>query len=199
MSHSRDLDFLFEVGALRFKDRVWVQFHRPNVANVAEHTLRVAWIAQLLAAREGADVGKVLQMAMVHDVGKSRAGDAHWLNRAYIKRDESKAIADTTANTSVGPVSNELWKEFKAGGTIEAKIVKDADNLDVDLEFRERRDDWNFARREDHVRRNVFEHKLYTDSAKELWQEIQSSDPHRWYVEVYDELAKSGAVGATEN
>jgi putative hydrolase of HD superfamily len=195
----RDLDFLYEMGTLRFIDRVWRQFHSPNVANVAEHTLRVCWTAEVLAAREGADRGRVVRMAMVHDLGKTRAGDAHWLNRAYLKRDETKAIADSTAGTSVEDDAKALWKEFKAGETLEAKIVKDADNLDVDLEFRERREDWHFARTEDDIRKKVFEDKLFTASAKQLWEEIQASDPHRWYVDVYHTPEQLGEVGAAQN
>jgi putative hydrolase of HD superfamily len=198
MSQSRDLELMYEISAMRFIDRSWVQYHRPNVANVAEHTFRVAWIAQILALREGADVGKVLRMALIHDVGKSRAGDAHWMNRSYVKRDEGRAIADTTAGTCAGDDSPSLWDEFKHGKTLEAQIVRDADNLDVDLEFRERREDWHFATTEDDLRRQVFEHKLLTDSAKDIWQEIQDSDPHRWYVDIYHTPEQLGEVGAAE-
>lgn len=198
MSNQRDLDFLYEVGCLRYMDRVWVQFHRPNVANVAEHTLRVAWIAEVLALREGAEAGKAVRMALAHDLGKSRAGDGHWMNRAYMKRDETKAIAATAAGSSVEADANALWAEFKAAKTLEAQIVKDADNLDVDLEMRERRGEWHFATASDKLRRQVFEQKLYTRSAKELWQEIQDSDPHRWYVDEFNRLGDR-EVGAAAN
>ena len=198
MANERDLDFLYEVGCLRHMDRVWVQFQRPNVANVAEHILRVAWIAQVLAMREGADAGKAVRMAMVHDLGKSRAGDGHWINREYMKRDETKSVAATATNTSVEADTNELWTEFEEAKTLEARIVKDADNLDTDLELRERRDEWHFGQDMVKVRRKVFDHKLYTRSAKELWQEIQDSDPHRWYVDEYNRLADR-ELGAAEN
>lgn len=198
MANDRDLDFLYEVGCLRNMDRVWVQFHRPNVANVAEHIMRVAWIAQVLAAREGADAGKVVRMALVHDLGKSRAGDGHWMNRPYMKRDETKAIAATAAGTSVEADANELWAEFKAAKTLEAQIVKDADNLDVDLEMHERRGEWHFATASEKLRKHVFEQKLFTQSAKDLWQEIQDSDPHRWYVDEFNRLSDR-EVGAAEN
>jgi putative hydrolase of HD superfamily len=198
MGNVRDLDFLYEVGCLRHIDRVWVQFHRPNVANVAEHTMRVAWIAQVLAALEGADIGRVVRMALVHDLGKSRAGDGHWMNRPYMKRDETQAIAATGTGTSLEAGSNELWAEFKAAKTLEGRIVKDADNLDVDLELRELRSEWYFATASGKLRRQVFEQKLFTQSAKELWQEIQDSDPHRWYVDEFNRLGDR-EVGAAES
>jgi 5'-deoxynucleotidase YfbR-like HD superfamily hydrolase len=199
MNNERDLELLYELGTLRYMNRVWKQFGGPNVANVAEHTLRVAWIAQILAVRERADVGKVLRMALMHDLGKTRAGDAHWLNRAYVKRDEGNAIAASTTDTAVADDAPVLWDEFKAGKTLEAKIVKDADNLDVDLEFRERREDWPFARTNDDIRQAVYTKKLRTNTAKQLWQDIQTSDPSHWYVEVFHTPEAIGELGAAEN
>ena len=66
--HPRDIDLLFEVGSLRHVDRTWRQFGGVPYANVAEHTLRVAFVAWSLAALEGADPGRVVQMAMIHDL-----------------------------------------------------------------------------------------------------------------------------------
>jgi putative hydrolase of HD superfamily len=198
MSDTRDLDLLYEISAMRFIDRSWIQFHRPNVANVAEHTFRVAWIAQILAKREKADMGRVLAMALTHDVGKSRAGDAHWMRRSYVHRDEARAVADTTFETSVESEAADLYAEFKQAQTLEAKIVRDADNLDVDIEFRERRDDWHFASTEDDLRVEVYEHKLHTAAAKALWKQIQTSDPHHWYVKIYHTPEQLGGVGAAE-
>jgi putative hydrolase of HD superfamily len=194
----RDLDFLYEVGCLRHMDRVWVQFQRPNVANVAEHTMRVAWIAEVLAHREGADVGRVVRMALVHDLGKSRAGDGHWINREYMKRDETKAIAATVRATVMEAATNELWTEFKTARSLEARIVKDADNLDTDIELHERQDEWRFGKEMGSVRRRVFEQKLFTESAKQLWQQVQESDPHRWYASEFNRLGGE-EVGAAEN
>lgn len=199
MSNKRDVDFLYEVGTLRYLDRAWVQFGGANAANVAEHTVRVLWIAQILALREGADIGKVLRMALVHDLGKARAGDGHWLNRAHMKRDEGKAIAATTHETGMAEDAATLWVEFKAGKTLEAQIVKDADNLDADVEFRERREDWPFARANDDVRRKVYETKLHTAAAREMWEAIQDSDPQRWYMEVFHTPEEIGELGAAES
>jgi putative hydrolase of HD superfamily len=199
MSDARDVELLYELGTLRFMDRAWVQFGGPNVANVAEHAFRVAWIAQILAIREGADVGRVLQMALVHDLGKTRAGDAHWLNRSYVKRDEGKAIAAATGATTMADSGPPLWAEFKAGETLEAQIVKDADNLDVDLEFCERREDWPFARTNGDIRQAVYERKLQTKTAKQLWRAVQGSDPAHWYVEVFHTPEAIGKLGAAES
>ena len=44
------------------------------------HTLRVAWIATIIAKNESnADLAKVVKMALVHDIAESRTGDTHYL------------------------------------------------------------------------------------------------------------------------
>jgi len=49
--------------------RSWNQFFDKDLANVTEHTYRVIWIALTLAKREGVeDTGKILKMALVHDL-----------------------------------------------------------------------------------------------------------------------------------
>ncbi len=181
----RDLELLFELGAMRFIDRQWVQFYGPNVQNLAEHTLRVVWIAMIIAIRERQDVAKVVKLALIHDIGESRTGDANWFNKHYLVRDETKAVVDMLHDTTLETDGLLLWRELEARESIESKIVKDADNLDVDLEFREQHEHWKFARSMDRLRRNMYEHDLYTATAKRLWLEMQSSDPHKWYQDVY--------------
>lgn len=179
---SDDIDFLLEMGCLRFIDRTWRQFLGTPFANVAEHTLRVAWIALVLAAAtdEHVDTAKLLKMAILHDVAESRTGDVNYLQRQYVRREEDLAIRDVFLNTSLEREMLELWNEYTNKSSIEARIVKDADALDVDFELREQaaagvRLDFSAVR--SHVRASV----LHTDAAAELWDRIQVSDPHAWH------------------
>ena len=50
--NKKDADFLFEIGTLRFIQRTWKQFINPDFANLAEHTLRMTWIAIVIAKNE---------------------------------------------------------------------------------------------------------------------------------------------------
>jgi len=69
----RDVEFLFEIGALRLIPRQWQRFHLPFVQNLTEHHYRVVWLALLIANREGkGNVEKIMKMALVHDVAESR-------------------------------------------------------------------------------------------------------------------------------
>ncbi len=154
-----------------------------DFANVSEHTLRVAWIAIILAEREGVkDIGKLLKMALVHDIAESRTGDVNYLSRQYTERKESNAIGDILKNTAIEKEFIELWKECDKKETLEAKIIKDADNLDVDFELKEQFSKGNtIGSTFKEIREHVGNSKLYTESAKKLWKELLDSDPHEWH------------------
>lgn len=183
MSQKRDLELIYELGCLRFIQRSWKQFFGPDIQNLAEHHFRVAWIAMLLVKMEGrGDIGKILQMALVHDLPESRTGDAHFISQIYTKRNEDQAINDITKDTSFGRDLVNLWREYEKHESIESQIVKDADNLDVDFEIQEQemkgQNQFSVWKNE---RKNLLKDKLYTKSAKKLWKAITKSTPYEWH------------------
>ncbi len=180
----RDIELLFEIGCLRYMPRLWKRFFNPNVANNSEHTLRVIWISFLLSEYENVkNKDKILKMALVHDLSESRTGDADYLSRQYIERKETEAISDIFKNTSFEKELPLLWNEYENKTSIEAKIVKDADNLDVELELIEQKS-------RGHIigsiwtqqRRKLVYSKLYTKSAKKLWNKINKSKINDWHL-----------------
>lgn len=193
----RDLELLYEVGALRYMPRQWQRFHMPGVANNAEHMFRVVWIALTLAKRvtEDVDTEKIVKMAIAHDIAESRTGDVDYLSRQYVDRHEAKALEDMFEDTSVGDDFVELLQEYETRTSLEAKIVKDADNLDVDMELREQsatgvklagEDSWT------NMRKHVGETKLYTDAAREMHKAIWLSNPHDWHMKSKGNRMNSG-------
>ena len=180
---NRDLELLYELGSLRFIQRTWRHFYNPDFKNLAEHHLSVAWISLMLAKQEGVtNTDKILKLAILHDVAESRTGDVNYIQRQYVERNEDLGIADIFDSTSLRDEFTALWKEYKEMKTIEAQIVKDADMLDVDLELKEQEAKGNNLRKEWVKSRNfVFKHKLYTKTAKKIWKQIQTSNPHDWH------------------
>jgi putative hydrolase of HD superfamily len=137
---------------------------------------------------------KIMKMALVHDVSESRTGDLHHIGKNYTTRDEQKGIRDILKNTSLEKDMLIAWEEYEEKKSIEAKIVKDADTLDVDMELREQ-----VAMGREHLKvwgpvRKVFKDKLFTESAKKLWGEILASDPTKWHVD-----ARKGFIGSEIN
>lgn len=180
----RDLEFLYEIGTLRYLQRKWRQFLNADFQNIAEHKFRVVWVAMVIAMHEGVrDINKVIKMALVHDIAESRTGDADYVARQYNVRDEEVAIKDMLRDTTLEKEFIELWKEYEAKKTKEAQIVKDADNIDVDLELKEQEvKGYKLHPKWLEMRKMVAEDKLYTKTAKKLWKEIQRSNPHDWHV-----------------
>ncbi len=179
-----NINFLFEMGSVRFIDRMWKRFLHGDFANLADHHFRMFWIAMIIAANEkDVDTGKLAKMVMVHDIAESRAGDVDYLARQYVERNEELAIHDMLGGTDIEKDFLELWEEYEARETLESKIAKDADNLDVDFELAEQASNGNKLQglwRDN--RKFVGSEKLYTDTAKEIFKQLENADPHEWHL-----------------
>lgn len=180
--NKRDIEFLYEIGCLRLIPRMWQHVTGLNLANLAEHTLRVIWIAATIAKYEKVNLDKVIKMALVHDVGESRTGDAHYVAKMYTERNEEKAIGDIFEGAGLAEEFVNLWKEYEKRDSLESKIVKDADNLDIEFELQEQaakgsrlKDEWQEERKE------FVYPALYTETGKRIWEEVSSSNPNDWY------------------
>ncbi|TKJ16941.1 hypothetical protein CEE44_00185 [Candidatus Woesearchaeota archaeon B3_Woes] len=181
MDIKKDVNFLYEIGTLRFVKRTWSQFLTPEFSNVTEHTFRAMWISLVLAKHEKADSSKVLKIALIHDIPETRVGDVNYLSKMFTNRDEKKAINEATKDTSIEEYK-ELIDEFEKQETIESKIVKDADNLDVDLELAEQYSKGNSLMKDWKDIRLKVRDKLFTETAKKMFDMIQESNPHEWHL-----------------
>jgi putative hydrolase of HD superfamily len=187
----RDIEFLYEVGTLRNVQRHWRQTLGVDCANDLEHTMRVVWLALIIARKEGVkDEEKVMKMALVHDLPETRTGDPHYVNKAYVETDADGAAKDMFAGTSLGDFYDTVLAEYMRRRSKVSKIVKDADNLDIDLELKELEErgsklpkKWREFRR---VMRNK---KLYTKSAKKLWDTLDKVDVSAWHLKFKNRLA----------
>ena len=182
-SSSRNIDFLFEMGNIRHLPRMWSRFGGIPFANLAEHHFHVFWIAMVIAAHEkNVDTGKIAKLVMVHDIAESRSGDVDYLARQYVERNEELSIKDMLVDTAVEAEFLALWKEYEIRKSLESQIVKDADNLNVDFELIEQaangidlKDRWSH-------RAKIADSKLYTATAKAIYQQLQGANPHAWHM-----------------
>lgn len=185
MSLSRDIDLIYELGTLRFMDRMWKRFLNADFANNAEHQFRVAWIALIIAKYEKVEnTEKILKMALAHDIAETRTGDVDYISRQYVMRNEKLGLADLLGGTILEDEFLTLLHEYEARESIEAKIVKDADNLDVDFELREQTATGHgeLARTKKKMREQVHATRLFTDTARKMAAAIAKSDPHSWHI-----------------
>ena len=67
----------------------------------------------------------------------------------------------------------------------EAKLVKDADQLDIDLELKELEEKGHkIPEKWSDARDKMTEETLHTKSAKRLYRKIKKSDPSSWYNQI---------------
>lgn len=180
----RDIEFLYEIGTLKNTERSWQQFMGSGCASVPEHTFRVIFLALLIARGEKfKDEEKILKMALVHDLAETRTGDTNYLTAVYTKREDKRAVNDTFLDTSFADLNSNILEEYESRKTLAAKIVKDADNLDVDIELQEMKERGSLlAKKFDATRKIIRNKRLYTKTAKKIWDEVREADPASWHL-----------------
>lgn len=136
---TRLLDMLLTAQRLKTTPRTgWHQRGVPRPESVADHSHGVALIALALLGHceEPLDHARVLSMAIAHDLAESVTGDLS-LGASRLLPAGAKAAAEEAALDELLeglPVRADwqaLWQEFEEQETAEAKLVRDADRLDL--------------------------------------------------------------------
>jgi putative hydrolase of HD superfamily len=166
-------DFAFEVGRLRFMKRYMAFYH--STPSVTEHTFRVAMLAWLIAEHEGANVGEVLKMALAHDVAEVRTYDHDAVSSQYNDVHEHQAIEDIFGK--VLPSAQQACDQYEKRLSLESKIVKDADRLDVLIVIKEFKFEGKGYLSELDEVCEINQQLLFTATAKEMFEEILQAEP----------------------
>jgi putative hydrolase of HD superfamily len=126
----------------------WLLRGVRDVESVASHSFGVAVIAMLLADRACArgvevNVERLLRMALLHDLTESHTGDLPSTIKQYFEKAAIKAADERIARemfAELGDLSGsylELWFDYEHRASIESRLVKAADKLDLLLQSRE--------------------------------------------------------------
>lgn len=107
--------------------------------SVAEHSFAAALLAYWLAQAEfpELDAQKVLSMALMHDLGEVYAGDlipGDQVDPQAKYSLEHQGIKNIFANLPQGAAYIELWDEFEAASSPEARFVRQIDRLEMALQ-----------------------------------------------------------------
>ena len=177
----RIVEFLFEVGMLKRTPRTGYQFLGSGGESVADHSFRTAVIGYVLASMEpDADRSRVILMCLFHDFPEARIGDHNYVNKKYVTVDEEKAIGDQVKGLHFGTEIKELTNEFNVLDTLEAKLSKDADQLDLILELKEQLDLGNLHAKEWLL---FAVKRVLTESGRKVAQEILASERDSWWFD----------------
>lgn len=108
--------------------------------SIADHMYRMGVMALISADLPGVDRDKCVKMAIVHDIAEAIVGDitpSDGISKAEKSRREREAIEDMCKLLGGGPRAKEikdLWLEYEECSSLEAKVVKDFDKIEMILQ-----------------------------------------------------------------
>jgi 5'-deoxynucleotidase YfbR-like HD superfamily hydrolase len=135
------LDFLALAERLKTELRhSWLSDGRQE--SVAEHCWQMALMAMLVHSRleQPVDLCKTLRMILTHDLVEALTGDVPVFDRSERKalkpEREQAAIAEIRVRLGepVGTEIHDLWQEFEAKRTAEARFATALDHLEVQIQ-----------------------------------------------------------------
>lgn len=139
MTHDRlnaQFAFLAEIDRLKGVLRRTALIDRSRRENSAEHSWHLGMMALVLAeyAPEGTNLARVVQLLLVHDLVEIDAGDTFAFDRIanLDKREREQAAADRIFSilpTGTSSAIRDLWNEFEAGTSAEARFANALDRF----------------------------------------------------------------------
>lgn len=130
------LRFLLEVDKLKRILRRGLLVDGSRRENAAEHSWHLALSARTFAeyAPEGTDIDRVVEMLVLHDIVEIDAGDTFLFDQVDTgpQADRARAAADrifALLPADQAERARELWEEFEACATAEARFAHAIDHL----------------------------------------------------------------------
>jgi len=142
MNPGKALKALRAANRLKLAPRTgWLLRGVQPAESVADHTYGVALTALLLAdlIDEAVDRERLLTLALLHDLAESVTGDipspaGRFFPSGVKEEAEEQALASLLEDWPAGQTHVELWREYKAASTVEGRLVRDADRLEMLLQ-----------------------------------------------------------------
>jgi putative hydrolase of HD superfamily len=173
-------NYLNEVGMLNHTPRSGFAFLGTGKQSVAEHIFRTLHVAFILArmSDEPIDETRLLHLVMFHDLPEARTGDHNYVNRKYVIEDLDRVLADGARAWPHGEEIVAAIREFEQGDTPEARLAKDADQLELLLMLKQQADLGN-PHANDWIAPLLA--RLKTDAGKRLADEILATRWDEWW------------------
>ena len=139
MAEASDLLTLYtRLATLKLLPRAgWLQRGVAQPESVAEHTFGVAALALLVGDMlPDLDRGRLLALALVHDMAEALLGDLPASARRLLGADVKHAAERRAANELFGALSQgahylALWEEYASAATPEARLIKGLDRIEM--------------------------------------------------------------------
>ncbi|BAI80428.1 conserved hypothetical protein [Deferribacter desulfuricans SSM1] len=175
------VDFFYEVGILQQIQRSGIPFLGSGKQSIAEHIFRTVVIGYQLSKLANADTTKVLLMCLFHDLEETRTGDLNYLQQKYVKPKEKKALSDILQNLPSKDEIMAIISEYERQETLESKLAKDSDTLELILFLKENLDKGN--EQANFWIQNA-QKRLKTEIGKNLFKQIMKRKYYHWWQEI---------------
>jgi putative hydrolases of HD superfamily len=177
--------FIYEMGVHQNTPRSGFWFLGSGNQSVAEHLFRTAYIAYALSHLvTGINRHRVLLMALTHDISEGRTSDLNYVHQRYGRLAEKNAVADIAASFPLfGKEIQALFEEEQARLTPEAKLVKDADQLEFIASLRTEEVKGNLKAR---AWAKIVYKRLKTPMGKKVGAQLMKQHPDSWWFDSAD-------------
>jgi len=177
-------NFVYETNIHARTPRSGLWFLGSGNQSVAEHLFHTAMIVFALCYFEPkADKNKAVLMALFHDIGEGRVSDQNYVHQRYGRPAEAEAVSDIAKSVPFGEEILNYYTEEQERKTLEAQIVKDADNLEWIATLRGEEIKGN-SKAKDWIK--IAGGRLKTNPGKRLYKVLIKTHPDAWWLDIKD-------------
>ncbi len=133
----KQIEFIKEVDKIKYIQRRTKLFHSDRNENDAEHSWHLAIMAMVLSeySDKKIDLLKVIKMVLIHDIVEIDAGDTFIYDQTKSHDNTEEELKSAQRIFGILPEKQaaefiEIWTEFEAGFSDEAKFAKSMDRLE---------------------------------------------------------------------
>ncbi len=133
----KQINFIKEIDKIKYIQRKTKLFNSDRPENDAEHSWHLAMMAIVLAEHSDTpiDILKVIKMVLIHDIVEIDAGDIFIYDTSKNHTNTENELRAAKRIFGLLPAEQgdeliEIWQEFEAGITNEAKFARAMDRLE---------------------------------------------------------------------
>lgn len=150
----------------------WLRMNINNAETVGAHSWQMTLMALYLSTQSENteyDFDRIIKLCICHDLAESKIGDITPKDAAYsMKGEREQQAMEEIANAADFPLLSELFREYEANQTQEAKLAHDLDKIDM-------------------LAQVLYYQKQYPDRD---WEEFKQSAQNNIHTEIGKKLVK---------
>ncbi len=141
MDNENVVSFFHKIGELKtIKRSGWVRCKISEPESVADHSFRCAFMAMVLGDILDVDTERLIKMALLHDIAEMVLGDItphDGLSMEEKSQREEEGLLFLLEDIPNKEKYVALWREYEEGRSMESKLARNIDKLEMALQARE--------------------------------------------------------------